>query len=145
MISASQDMLLDLYLGAALSASNDLVTTLCEPMENLSEDECRVLLLLWVSDGISEPDLAGRAHAAHIEPTLDGLERSGLVVREASGEPSVWLTGKGRGMLTLSTDEMGSRLRRLQNELVALRDVLQRTVGMLAEDGIGSGSVLAVA
>ncbi len=148
MNDSAQAVLLDHYLGTALSASNDLVAMLCEQMGDLglSDDERRVLLLLWTSDGLTEAHIATRLHTMALEPTLEALERKALVARaESDGEQSVWLTAQCRGMWKLcGTEEMSSRLGRLRVEIVALRDVLQRTVGLLT-DATSSGMVTATA
>ena len=149
MMDPTHVTLLDEYLGTALSASNDLVATLCEQMDDvrLSADERRVLLMLWTSDGVSEPGIATRLHADHIEEALDALEQKELVARVASHEGrSVWLTGKGRAMWKFcGAEEMSRRLDRLKSEIVSLRDVLQRTVGLLADGNAPSGAIQATA
>jgi DNA-binding MarR family transcriptional regulator len=149
MSDPAQVALLDEYLGTALSASNDLVATLCGQMDDvsLSADERRVLLMLWASDGVSEPGIAERLHTDHIEDALEALEQKDLVTRVASKEGrSVWLTGKGRAMWKVcGTEEMSRRVDRLKSEIVSLRDVLQRTVGLLADGNASLGTFQATA
>lgn len=141
--------LLNEYLGAALSASNDLVADLCGPAKELGlsgEEHC-ALLVLWTSDGVAQDLLAERLHPLAVESALASLERKGLIQRsEADGEAHVWLTDAGREVRALiGTEAMSSRFGRLKSEIVALRDVLQRTIGLLPEDAGFARAVNALA
>lgn len=136
-----QAALLDTYIGAAVAASNDLVATLCGHMSEQGMDAAarRVLLLLWITDDIPEKALTDQLGAAGAESALTWLARHGFVARKKS---SVRLTAEGRGLWSLcGAEEMGDRLEGLLLDLVALRDTLQRTVGLLAKNDSSSETV----